>query len=57
MNLRVTMSGKDKCQESRIQSESEPETGVLVRWGRRETKWSTLAQVEVRVTPNGGPHQ
>ena len=28
MNLRVTMSGKDKRHEMRIRSESEPEQGV-----------------------------
>ena len=28
MNLRVTVSGKDKRQEPRIRSESEPEQGV-----------------------------
>lgn len=28
MNLRVTMSGKDKRHETRIRSESEPEQGV-----------------------------
>ena len=40
-----------------IRSESEPEEGVLVGGGRRETKWSTHAQGEVPVTRNGGPHQ
>ena len=50
MNLRVTVSGKDKRQEPRIRSESEPEQGVCplgdkahasafeVGGGRRETK-------------------
>ena len=40
-----------------IRSESEPEQGVIVGGGRRETKWSTHGQDEVRVTPDGGPHQ
>ena len=28
MNLRVTISGEDKCNDTRIRSESEPEEGV-----------------------------
>ena len=28
MNLRVTISGDDKCNDTRIRSESEPEEGV-----------------------------
>ena len=31
--------------------------GRIVRWGRRETLWSTLGQVEVAVTCNGGPNR
>ena len=50
MNLRVTVTGKDKRHEPRIRSESEPEEGEivssgdkahfvrLVYGGRRETK-------------------
>ena len=57
MNLRVAVSGEGKPHEWRTRSESEPEEGVLVGGGRRETKWSTHAQGEVPVTRNGGPHQ
>ena len=69
MNLRVAVTGKDKRHETRIRSESEPEEGevvsqetkrtlcVRVGGGRRETKLSTHVQGEVRVTPDGGPHQ
>ena len=38
MNLRVTVTSEVKRHESRIRSEGEPEEGVLVGSGRRETK-------------------
>ena len=38
MNLRVAVAGKVKDDDIRIRSESEPEQGVLVGGGRRETK-------------------
>ena len=63
MNLRVTFSGKVKGLEIRSRSESESEQGAVPRKGtlvgrsRRETKWSTLGQVEVQVTLYGGPNR
>ena len=38
MSLRVAVTGKAKPHEGRSRSESEPEEGVLVGGGRRETK-------------------
>ena len=57
MSLRVAVTGEAKPHEGRSRSESEPDEGVLVGGGRRETKRSTHVQDEVRVTPDGGPHQ
>ena len=56
MNLRVTVSGQVKEHEFPSRSESEPEEGVRVLGGRRETERSTHVQVEVPVTRNGGPN-
>ena len=46
MNLRVTVAGEVKHLKVCIRSESESSQGVLVGSSRRETKWSTLDQVE-----------
>ena len=38
MNLRVAVTGKVNREDTGSRSESEPEQGVLVGGGRRETK-------------------
>ena len=57
MNLRVTVVGKVKDKDVRSRSESESEEGVGVSGGGRETKGSTLGQVEGQVKLSGGPNR
>ncbi len=57
MILRVTVTGEVKCHEITEPKRKRAWIGRIVSGGRRETKWSTLGQVEVPVTQSGGPNR